>query len=199
MRVRTEAKRQAILAVAGELFLREGYGATSMARIAAEVGGSKTTLYGYFPSKEAVFSAFIAQTGSPIFEELDSLDLDGLDLAAALTVLGTTYLRLLLSPAAIAVHRVVIAEAGRFPELGRIFFDSGRRHTVGGVAKIMGALAVTHDRPSLASVDAVAHFRGLVEAGLYERRLWGVDQVICAQVVDEAVRSAVACFLQGCG
>ncbi|MHB8285034.1 MAG: TetR/AcrR family transcriptional regulator [Caulobacteraceae bacterium] len=197
MRVRTEAKRQAILAVAGELFIQEGYGATSMARIAAKVGGSKTTLYGYFPSKEAVFSAFVAQTGAPIFKELEELELGALDLHAALALLGATYLRLVLSAPAIAVHRVVIAEAGRFPELGRIFFETGRRRTMDGVTKVIGALAVTHHHPSLASPLAVSHFRGLVEARLYERRLWGVDAEISAADIDLAVTSAIDCFLHG--
>jgi AcrR family transcriptional regulator len=198
MRVRTEAKRQAILAVAGDLFLKGGYAGTSMAQIAAEVGGSKTTLYGYFPSKAAVFSAFVAETGARLFKEIEALDLGGLDLPAALGALGAVYLRLLLSPAAIDLHRVVIAEAGRFPELGQLFFESGRRQTVDRVAKTLAALAITHDRPSLASSVAVTHFRGLIEAGLYERRLLGGEVDLSADV-DAAVSAAVACFLSGCG
>jgi len=198
MRVRTEARRQAIIAVAGELFLKAGYGATSMAQIAVEVGGSKATLYGYFPTKAELFSAFVAETGASIFRELELLDLAGLDLAAALGRLGLAYLRLMLSPRAIGVHRVVIAEAGRFPELGQLFFENGRRHTVDRVARMLSALADAHERPALASSDAVSHFRGLIEAGLYERRLLGAEVDLSADI-EASVRSAVACFLRGCG
>src|SRR4029453_11140406 len=52
MRVRTEVKRQHILRIAAELFNELGYERTSMSAIAARVGGSKATLYGYFASKE---------------------------------------------------------------------------------------------------------------------------------------------------
>lgn len=57
MRVRTEAKRDAILEAAAEVFLEAGFEGASMSQIAARAGGSKRTLYGYFPSKEELFVA----------------------------------------------------------------------------------------------------------------------------------------------
>src|SRR5579863_10433780 len=60
--VRGDAKRRAILEVAREVFLAQGYAATSMSEIAAKVGGSKGTLYNYFRSKEELFAAFMADT-----------------------------------------------------------------------------------------------------------------------------------------
>ena len=59
---RSDAKRRAILDVASEVFLAQGYAATSMSEIAARLGGSKGTLYNYFRSKEELFSAFIVDT-----------------------------------------------------------------------------------------------------------------------------------------
>src|SRR6202050_1736457 len=59
---RSDAKRRAILDVATEVFLAQGYAATSMSEIAAKLGGSKGTLYNYFRSKEELFSAFITET-----------------------------------------------------------------------------------------------------------------------------------------
>lgn len=47
MRVRTEAKRDAIVEAASEVFLESGFEGASMAQIATLVGGSKATLYGY--------------------------------------------------------------------------------------------------------------------------------------------------------
>ena len=55
MRVRTESKREAILEAASHVFLESGFEGASMAEIAARVGGSKATLYGYFGSKEDLF------------------------------------------------------------------------------------------------------------------------------------------------
>src|SRR5471030_3424689 len=59
---RSDAKRRAILDVASEVFLAQGYAATSMSEIAARLGGSKGTLYNYFRSKEELFGAFITDT-----------------------------------------------------------------------------------------------------------------------------------------
>src|SRR6201996_3357841 len=71
---RGDAKRRAILDVASEVFLAQGYAATSMSEIAARVGGSKGTLYNYFRSKEELFSAFIADVcQGPVVTYFDPL------------------------------------------------------------------------------------------------------------------------------
>ena len=57
MRVRTEEKRDTIVQAASEVFLELGFEGASMSQIAARVGGSKRTLYGYFGSKEDLFLA----------------------------------------------------------------------------------------------------------------------------------------------
>jgi AcrR family transcriptional regulator len=54
-----DEKRAAIVKIAYEAFLTDGYAATSMSSIAAKVGGSKATLYNYFASKEELFAAVI--------------------------------------------------------------------------------------------------------------------------------------------
>lgn len=60
----TSVRRIAILTVAGRTFLRQGYADASMDGIAAEVGGSKSTLYRYFPSKAALFAAYVEEIGT---------------------------------------------------------------------------------------------------------------------------------------
>src|SRR5687767_15487376 len=70
MRVRTEEKRLEIMRIAGELFDELGYERTSMSAIAARVGGSKATLYGYFASKEELLRAVLDQA---VNEEADRL------------------------------------------------------------------------------------------------------------------------------
>src|ERR1700761_2914102 len=58
-RLAPDDRRKAILAIAREIFLTEGYAAASMSAIAARLGGSKGTLYNYFPSKEGLFAEFM--------------------------------------------------------------------------------------------------------------------------------------------
>ena len=58
-RVRTEEKRDEIVRIAAELFEKHGYDRCSMAALSERLGGSKATLYGYFPSKEDLLRAVI--------------------------------------------------------------------------------------------------------------------------------------------
>ena len=51
MRVRTQARRDTIIEAAIQLFEEAGYEGASMSELARRLGGSKATLYGYFPSK----------------------------------------------------------------------------------------------------------------------------------------------------
>ncbi|WP_206336533.1 TetR/AcrR family transcriptional regulator, partial [Pseudomonas viridiflava] len=50
VRVLTDAKRDAIIDAAAQVFQEDGFEAASMAAIAARVGGSKSTLYRYYNS-----------------------------------------------------------------------------------------------------------------------------------------------------
>src|ERR1700731_2894878 len=87
---RSDAKRRAIIAVAREVFLAQGYAATSMSEIAARLGGSKGTLYNYFRSKEELFAAFMLDTcEGPANAVFDRLPPSGGDLRAALVQLGS--------------------------------------------------------------------------------------------------------------
>ena len=71
-RPRSDDRRAAMLEIARAAFLREGYAAASVSEIAAKVGGSKATLYSYFPSKKDLFAAVIEeevrQMLAPLFE-----------------------------------------------------------------------------------------------------------------------------------
>lgn len=60
MRTQSNARRQAILNVAAQTFHELGYDRTAMCEIRSRVGGSKATLYSYFPWKEERFFAVIA-------------------------------------------------------------------------------------------------------------------------------------------
>ena len=55
MKTKTEAKRLAILKAAADVFREVGFERASMSEIRGRVGGSKATLYNYFPSKEKLF------------------------------------------------------------------------------------------------------------------------------------------------
>jgi AcrR family transcriptional regulator len=92
MRVRTEAKKQDIIRIAGELFDELGYERTSMSAIAARVGGSKATLYGYFSSKEDLLRAVLDHDVNEEADRLLNEFLAEKDLRGGLIRLGISYL-----------------------------------------------------------------------------------------------------------
>src|SRR5580698_823343 len=109
---RSDARRRAILDVASEVFVAQGYAATSMSEIAAKVGGSKGTLYNYFRSKEELFAAFMQDTCNAqtaiYFDPLTPIGV-GKSVRESLIELGVSLLQFLLIGDILAVHRLVVA------------------------------------------------------------------------------------------
>lgn len=197
----TSARRTAILTIAGRTFLRQGYADASMDGIAAEVGGSKSTLYRYFPSKAALFAAYVEEVGTLTWSALAAVQVEEKGTEAVLEDTARAYLDLILSPSALAVTRLVMAETGRFPEIGRIFYERGIRRAESQIAAILQRLAERSDKPGwdfLALPGAAAHFRALCEAGLHEECLWGVFESASPEDVGSVAQQAVARFLRGC-
>ncbi|CBS87335.1 TetR/AcrR family transcriptional regulator [Azospirillum lipoferum] len=197
----TSVRRTAILTIAGRAFLRQGYADASMDGIAAEVGGSKSTLYRYFPSKAALFAAYVEEIGTLTWSALAAVQVEEKGTEAVLEDTARAYLDLILSPSALAVTRLVMAETGRFPEIGRIFYERGIRRAESQIAAILQRLAERSDVPGwnfLALPGAAAHFRALCEAGLHEKCLWGVYESASPEDVGSVAQQAVARFLRGC-
>jgi TetR/AcrR family transcriptional regulator, mexJK operon transcriptional repressor len=118
-------RRDAILGVARAYFLQHGYAATTMSGIAATIGGSKATLWSYFPSKEALFEAVLDQATTHFRQQLVPLLDPGSDVEATLRSFCRRFLEKVTAPESLALHRLINAEAGRFPEIGEIFFQRG--------------------------------------------------------------------------
>lgn len=60
--------REKVLLVSLRLFAKEGYEATSVSRIAGELGLTKGALYRHYPNKQAIFESILAK-----MEELDAV------------------------------------------------------------------------------------------------------------------------------
>lgn len=189
-------KQQAILMAAGELFMHQGYGATSMDAVARAAGVSKATLYAHFASKDALFATIINEACLENIVVGDFLPHDAPDLAEALTLLGTRMLRFLLQDRALAMHRVVTAESIRFPELGRAFYDNGP----GLFRRVFGSwLARQQASGRLAVPDpglAADQFVGMLRIGAYQRATLGLPPLPTEAEIDAIVAAAVRTFLK---
>lgn len=119
-------KRRAILDAAARLFMAEGFGAVSMDAVARAAQVSKATLYAHFPGKEALFGDIIASNCARLQASVAvALSDHALPLREALMEMGVQWLRFLLQPRVRALHRVVIAECVRFPQLAQGFYRDG--------------------------------------------------------------------------
>ena len=118
-------RRQAIVDIAARSFLEQGYAGTSMSAIATQLGGSKSTLWCYFPSKEDLFTAVVDDATAAFRAQLD--DVLAHEGAFAETVLAfcRSFIAKVTSPQGCGLYRLVVAESGRFPEIGRIFSSRG--------------------------------------------------------------------------
>ena len=199
MRVKSEAKRQAILAVAKESFTRHGFETTSMSAIASEVGGSKATLYNHFSSKEALFEAVMLDFGQRmrILDTFSDLDPAG-ELVPQLLQLGGHYLRFMLHPDVMALRTVVLHEAAR-SQVGRRFYALGPERGWRLFSQFLSRLP-----GQLRFEDAwicTLHFKGLLEAELLEPCSLGArtvpEEAELERVVSRAVRVFMAAYASG--
>lgn len=193
--VRRQERRAAIVAVAQRHFSEHGYGGTSMSAIAAELGGSKTTLWTYFSSKEDLFAAAL-DTWIQEFGPIRDVEAQG-DVEQTLLLYCTEFLKLMLSPAVETLFRLVIAEAPRFPEIGRIFYERAplRRH------KILAAyLQAQMDAGTIRTVDSLrasAQLHHLCIYRLFMHSMWGLNPDTSAENIAREVEEAVDVFLNG--
>ncbi|MCC2978086.1 TetR/AcrR family transcriptional regulator [Sphingomonas sp. PL-96] len=118
---RKQDRRLAIMAIARRMFLENGYAATSMSAIAAELGGSKATLWNYFPSKEELFDAVLDDATAAYRQQLTDLLRPTPDLGATVLAFTRSFIAKITSRDAVQLHRLVAAEAARSPEVGLIF------------------------------------------------------------------------------
>ena len=108
-----------ILDAAQELFLRQGYEATTVDGIASRIGATKRTIYVRFDDKARLFRAVVARVLRTRRPRLNAIGPDR-TLEERLTDIGTAVLRYILDPTVVSVTRVVAAEAYRFPELSQM-------------------------------------------------------------------------------
>ena len=192
---RREDRRDTILDVAQQCFQAEGYGATSMSTIATELGGSKGTLYNYFKSKEDLFDAVVRRSCDRLHATLDAAPVSG-PLRERLVELAEGLINHILSPEALAIHRMVIGEGERFPELARLFYEAGPRR---GIARAAELLQVQMEGGALRRADphlAAHQFKDLALSGLHLLRLWNVIDDPTAAEKHARAEIAVDTFLR---
>jgi TetR/AcrR family transcriptional regulator, mexJK operon transcriptional repressor len=191
------AKARQVLAAARKLFMKEGYGETSMDAIARESGVSKATLYAHFENKAELFAALMVRECQHLSDQIGRRALDEPDIREALLKVAHDFTNLLCSGAGLTMYRIVVAEVPRFPELGRIFYESGPNIMIDRLANILRGASerglLQLDDPRIAAIQFISLIRG----ELHLARVLGLRAA--SKKPDEYIEASVDLFLAGYG
>jgi AcrR family transcriptional regulator len=197
MRTKTEARRRAILEVAAAAFSELGVEATTMSEIVSRMGGSKSTIYGYFPSKAELVTAVAAHTAEADLRQVfHELRFDG-PVRKSLVTFGKGYLRRLLSREMLSATRIAQHEGERSDQ-GRQFYETGPLVGWRIVHKQITQLVQTGRLRATDTWVATLHLKGLLQAELVDRALYGYPKP-SGKIIDKAVEHAIDAYLRAYG
>ncbi len=199
---RSSRKRRAIMQAAAAAFLRNGYVGTSMDEIAASAAVSKQTVYKHFADKERLFSEFVTMTvmeaSNSVSDEVLNLE-HSTDIEADLRGWARRTLARVMQPPILQLRRLVIGEANRFPNLGRVFYDLGPGRSIETLTSVFTLLA---ERGVLRLDDparAAEQFSWLVMSIPINRAMLLGDDQLPAEDLDRYADTGVKIFLAAYG
>ncbi|HEV2334234.1 MAG TPA: TetR/AcrR family transcriptional regulator [Stellaceae bacterium] len=186
-----------ILEVATAFFLGDGFRATSIEAVARRAGISKRTFYHRFRGKEMLFEAVVRRLIERWTPPFDATLFEGTSLPETLRRVGEYMLGVALTPEALALHRMVIAEAARFPGPARILHELG---AAAGIERVARLLEPAIAKGELRAIDP--HFAAeqfiLMVVSAPRRRALGLGSPLGANELREWVDQSVELFLDGC-
>ena len=192
----------AIREAAAALFLERGYQATSMDEIAARAGVSKQTIYTHFPNKEVLFEDLVLGNAGRVEaflgELLATYEHAG-DLESGLRAVARTYLGFVIRPEVLRLRRLVLGEAGRFPEIAKRYHAAVPARVYQALAELLSRLAadglLVVDNP----LAAAHHFAWLTLGRSMDAAMFDEEQLPSPAEVDRLAGAAVRVFLEGYG
>ncbi|WP_077036338.1 TetR/AcrR family transcriptional regulator [Pelomonas sp. KK5] len=128
-----EARVDELATIAGQLFLKKGYGNVSLEMIAREARVAVRTIYVKFGGKAGLLGAVLMKKRQQYFADLDMMQ-DQRPLKVALSDFATRLHDMIMSREAVALQRMLAAEACSNPEFIQTFFELGPNRTRQAIA-----------------------------------------------------------------
>lgn len=193
-----ERLREHILAIATELFLKHGYGATSIEEVARRARISKRTFYHRYDDKAVLFAAVVHSIIDRLHPPADAPLLSDGSLHENLQRLAQLMLRAAVTPQAVALHRLIVAESARFPELAAIATEQGGRQEA--ITLVTGLLErEAHAKRLVVNNLAFAAQQFLqMVVSLPQRRAMGLGTPMTPVEIETWASDTVNLFLNGC-
>jgi TetR/AcrR family transcriptional repressor of mexJK operon len=195
-------KRASILEAAQHVFYANGYVGTSMDQVAATAAVSKQTVYKHFTDKEALFREVVTNVvrarDTGITAEFLSPGEGSID--ERLQSFARNFLMGVMQPDVLKLRRLVIGEAGRFPELGQSFYDLGPKRAAEQVALAFSEAAARGDLSLEDPELAAEHLLSLIlSIPLNQAMLLGDEISFTEAALNKYADEGVTAFLRAYG
>jgi AcrR family transcriptional regulator len=193
-----DERRGRLIQAAEDVFLERGYGLATMDDVSRRAGMSKKTIYQLFATKQALFGALIAQYIEHLMMPIKTDD-GTRGPRAVLEDFLRQLARFVLSPRQVAMHRLVISEAHRTPELAQAFMREAMDR---GKCELVTWFERQHERGALNIEDAeeaASMLCGFVISEPKLRLLYGNEEPPTWAAIDQRVRRALDIFIRGTG
>ncbi len=190
-----DPRRAAIVAQARKAFMSSGYAAARVEPVARAAGVSTATLYGYFPSKEHLFDAVIADASKDFAERMRAVGATPGSARERLTAFATAYAEFMDDAFVRSVFRLVMAERPRFRDVALAFFERGRANFGAPLMRVLAELVeigeLRVEKPSWAA----GQLMGMVEHPVFFMPLVTGDEIHPARPIALIAADAVETFL----
>ena len=193
------ATRDRILEAATRIFVENGFNGASVDEIAARSGVSKPTVYSHFDSKEKLFVDILNGVCDRFSELIFEPGIETEPLEAVLLRIADRYTRTVLQADIVALHRLFVAEAARFPAPSRRYFEVGPERVHRTLAAFFASRMARGEIRKSDPLVMADLFAALVLGPMRARQLFGLDKKPNWKRIAAYNREAITLFIDGCG
>ena len=197
LRPSSRRKHQAIVDAARQVFLEQGFSATTMDMIAESAEVSKRTVYKHFDDKHSLFAAVVRMLCDKVVPpSLHEMEINNSEPLTVLTKLAVQILSNLYAREQIALLRVVVTESQGFPELGALMYEQVE-HTEDLIREY---LMTQRKKGTINLPDpelAASQFLGLIKTDLQLQLLFERRKRVSKFEIQKIAATSVDLFLNG--
>jgi AcrR family transcriptional regulator len=190
--------RKIIYEAARHAFAAGGYASTGMEAVARRAGVSTKTLYRLIPNKAALFEGMVSDRLDTFVSKVNLHAADHTDIEEALSAALMACADLALDTEVIAIQRMILQEAGKFPEVAGMFYASAIHRTTIALADW---LRTQQKRGLIALEDveeAAGMLLGMVASAPRRAAMFGGVPLPSRPEIEARVYTCTALFLRGC-
>jgi AcrR family transcriptional regulator len=190
--------RQIIYEAARQEFAASGYAATSTETVARRAGVSTKTLYRLVPNKAALFEGMVSDRLDRFLFHFSLQVAEDADIEKAMNAALLAYADLALDQDVVALQRMILREAGQFPDLAATFYGNGIARTAAALSNWL-RIQVRRGLLDLDDVDEAAGILiGMVASAPQRAAIYGGVKLPSRAQIKARVRTCVKLFLRGC-